>query len=108
MCARVFSTVANHPTSRWPTTSLLLCAAHPPVAEILHRLEVPHFLRLYTSVDDAVDVALARPPYLRDELRLTPTRTAAAAARALSGSAARAGGSLRPMPPWRSWPCWWP
>jgi anti-anti-sigma regulatory factor len=27
VCARVFSTVATHPASRWPTTSLVLCAA---------------------------------------------------------------------------------
>ena len=82
VCARVFSAVANYPASRWPTTSLLLCAAQPPVAEVLNRLQVPHFLRLYATVDDAVDAALTRPPYLRDELLLAPTPTAAAAARA--------------------------
>jgi anti-anti-sigma regulatory factor/anti-sigma regulatory factor (Ser/Thr protein kinase) len=82
VCATVFSTVANHPSSRWPTTSLLLCGAQPPVAEILGRLQVPHFLRLHADVDAAIDDAMARPPYLRDELRLAPTPTAAAAARA--------------------------
>jgi anti-anti-sigma regulatory factor len=35
MCATVFATVANHPSSRWPATSFLLCGAQPPVAEIL-------------------------------------------------------------------------
>ena len=82
MCATVFSTVANHPASRWPDTSFLLCGAQPPVAEILDRLQVPHFLRLYADVDAAVDEAMSRPPYLRDELRLDPTPAAAAAARA--------------------------
>jgi anti-sigma regulatory factor (Ser/Thr protein kinase) len=74
--------VANHPASRWPDTSFLLCGAQPPVAEILGRLQVPHFLWLYADVDAAVDQAVSRPPYLRDELRLDPTPAAAAAARA--------------------------
>jgi anti-sigma regulatory factor (Ser/Thr protein kinase) len=43
---------------------------------------VPHFLQLYASLQDALDAAVARPPYLRDELVLAPIRTAAAAARA--------------------------
>jgi anti-sigma regulatory factor (Ser/Thr protein kinase)/anti-anti-sigma regulatory factor len=82
VCATVFSTVANHPASRWPTTSFLLCGAQPLVAEILGRLQVPHFLRLFADVDEAIDEAVARPPYLRDELRLAPTPAAATAARA--------------------------
>jgi anti-sigma regulatory factor (Ser/Thr protein kinase)/anti-anti-sigma regulatory factor len=81
VCATVFSTVANHPASRWPATSFLLCGARPPVAEILGRLQVPHFLQLYADVDEAIDHAVARPPYLREELRLAPTPTASAAAR---------------------------
>jgi anti-sigma regulatory factor (Ser/Thr protein kinase)/anti-anti-sigma regulatory factor len=82
VCATVFSTVANHPASRWPDTGFLLCGAQPPVAEILNRLQVPHFLQMYASLQDALDAAVARPPYLRDELRLAPTPTAPAAARA--------------------------
>jgi anti-anti-sigma regulatory factor len=27
VCATIFATVANHPTSRWPATTLLLCGA---------------------------------------------------------------------------------
>ena len=54
VCATVFSTVANHPASRWPDTSFLLCGAQPLVAEILGRLQVPHFLRLYADVDEAI------------------------------------------------------
>jgi anti-sigma regulatory factor (Ser/Thr protein kinase)/anti-anti-sigma regulatory factor len=82
VCATVFSTVANHPSSRWPATSFLLCGAQPPVAEILGRLQVPHFLQMYASLELALDAAAARPPYLRDELRLAPTPTAPAVARA--------------------------
>lgn len=81
VCARIFSTVANHPTNRWPVTSFLLCAARPPVAEILGRLRVPHFLPLYATLEEALDAAVDRPPYLRDELLLAPTPTAAASAR---------------------------
>jgi anti-anti-sigma regulatory factor len=44
VCASVFATVANHPASRWPTTSFLLCNAQPAVAAILGRLQVPQFL----------------------------------------------------------------
>jgi anti-anti-sigma factor len=82
VCAAVFVTVANHPSSRWPATSFLLCGAQPPVAEILGLLTVPHFLELYASLQDALDAAVARPPSLRDELVLAPIPTAAAAARA--------------------------
>jgi anti-sigma regulatory factor (Ser/Thr protein kinase) len=59
-----------------------LCGAHPPVAEILNRLQVPHFLQLYHGVEEAIDAVFARPPYLRDELLLAPTLSAPAAARA--------------------------
>jgi anti-anti-sigma regulatory factor/anti-sigma regulatory factor (Ser/Thr protein kinase) len=82
VCATVFATVANHPASRWPTTSFLLCCAQPPVAEILGLLTVPHFLQLYASLQEALDAAVARPPYLGDELVLAPIPTAAATARA--------------------------
>jgi anti-anti-sigma factor len=81
VCATVFSTVANHPSSDWPATSFLLCNARPEVAQVLERLAVPHFLPLYGSVDQALDHVAARPPYLRDQLRLAPTATAPAAAR---------------------------
>jgi anti-anti-sigma factor len=82
VCATVFATVANHPASHWPATSFLLCGAQPSVAEVLGLLTVPHFLELYASLEDALDAAVARPPYLRDELVLAPIPTAAAAARA--------------------------
>ena len=82
VCATVFATVANHPSSRWPATSFLLCGAQPAVAEILSRLQVPSFLPLYDDLERALDEAFARPPYLRNELRLAPAPSAVAAARA--------------------------
>ena len=81
VCATVFSRVANHPSSRWPTTSFMLCGAQPPVAEILGRSRVSRFVPLYATLEEALDAAVDRPPYLRDELLLAPTPTAAAAAR---------------------------
>ncbi|HEV3497314.1 MAG TPA: STAS domain-containing protein [Actinomycetes bacterium] len=81
VCGRLFSTVANHPSTVWPQTAFLLCAARPAVAEVLRRQGVPSFVPLYDSVEDALDHVLARPPYLRDELHLAPTSTAPAAAR---------------------------
>jgi anti-anti-sigma regulatory factor len=33
VCATVFATVANHPSSRWPGTGFLLCCAQPSVAD---------------------------------------------------------------------------
>ncbi|HKP99120.1 MAG TPA: ATP-binding protein [Actinomycetes bacterium] len=73
--------MVNHPASRWPASSFLLCCAQPQVAETLGLLTVPHFLQLYASLEEALDAAVARPPYLRDELVLAPTLTAAATAR---------------------------
>jgi DNA-binding CsgD family transcriptional regulator/anti-anti-sigma regulatory factor/anti-sigma regulatory factor (Ser/Thr protein kinase) len=81
VCATVFATVANHPASRWPATSVLLCGAQPAVAEVLGRLRARHALPLYDTLQEAVDAAADRPGYLRDELGLTPTPTAAATAR---------------------------
>jgi anti-anti-sigma regulatory factor/anti-sigma regulatory factor (Ser/Thr protein kinase) len=80
VCAAVFATVANHP-SRWATTSFQLCAARPAVAEILGRLRVQLFLPLHATLEEALDAAVDRPPYLRDELLLGPVSTAPAAAR---------------------------
>jgi anti-anti-sigma factor len=80
-CTRLFATVANHPSTVWPETTLLLCAARPAVAQVLRRHGMPHFLPLHDTVEDALDNVLARPPYLRDELHLEPTSTAPAAAR---------------------------
>jgi anti-anti-sigma factor len=87
--AAVFSTVANHPATRWPATSLLLCSAQPAVAEILGSLRMPHFLQLYADLEEAMAQALARPHHLRDEVRLAPTLTAPASARRFVGELCR-------------------
>jgi anti-anti-sigma regulatory factor/anti-sigma regulatory factor (Ser/Thr protein kinase) len=81
VCATVFSTVANHPSSDWPATAFLLFGARPAVAEVLERLASPHSLPIYDTHEDALDRVADRPPYLRDEFRLAPTATAPAAAR---------------------------
>lgn len=80
-CATVFTTVANHPASYWPATNLLLCCAQPAVAAVLGRLRTPQFLPVHASLEEALDQAAARPPYLRAELPLGPSPAAAAAAR---------------------------
>jgi anti-anti-sigma regulatory factor len=85
VCANLFATVANHPSSHWPATAFLLCGARPAVAEVLGRLRVPQFVRLCHSVDDALERAFSRPPYLREQLRLGPTPSAPAAARRFTG-----------------------
>ena len=82
VAATVFSSVAHHPANRWPATSFLLCGARPQVAEVLRRGQASHLVRLHGTVEEALDAALTRPRYLRNELRLAPTPTAAAAARA--------------------------
>jgi anti-anti-sigma factor len=79
--AAVFSTAAKHPAARRPATSFLLSGARPQVAEALRRGRAAHLTRLYATVDEAVEAARARPPSLRDELRLAPVPTAARAAR---------------------------
>ena len=80
-CAAVFITVASHPSTRWPETNLLLCGAQPAVAAVLERLGVPQYLPVHPTVEEALARAVARPPYLRDELPLAPSATAPAMAR---------------------------
>ena len=82
MYATVFSTVANHPSSDWPATAFLLCGARPggPWPRCWTGLPMP-FLPMYDTVEDTLDQVAARPPYLKDDLRLAPTATAPAAAR---------------------------
>ena len=108
VCATVFATVANHPSSRWPTTSFLLCGAQPPVAEILNRLQVPHFLRLYPGIEEALEEVFARPPYLRDELVLPQPRRHRPRPAPSSGRSASTGGSPSPTPPRPTGQSCWP
>ena len=90
MAAAVFSTVAKHPASQWPATSFLLSGARPQVAEALRRVRASRLVRAYATVEEAVEAARARPPLLRDELRLAPVPTAARAARAFVREVCRA------------------
>lgn len=80
-CAAVFSSVANHPSSSWPETTLLVCCARPEVAAALQRLGMPQFLAMHPTVKDALDHTRSRPPFLRAELQLGPSVTAPAVAR---------------------------
>jgi anti-anti-sigma factor len=82
VCAMVFSTVANHSASRRPATTLLLCGARPQVAAVLRRVKASQLVPLYATVEEALEAAGARPPQLREELRLAPIPTAPAVARA--------------------------
>jgi anti-anti-sigma regulatory factor len=80
-CAAVSTSVANHPSSSWPETNLLLCCAQPAVSTVLERLGMPQFLAGHPTVEDALAHARSRPPYLRAELPLGPSVTAPGAAR---------------------------
>ena len=80
-CAAVFTSVANHPSSSWPATNLVLCCAQPAVSAVLGRLAMLPFLPIYPSFQEALAHAVARPLYLRAELPLGPAVTAPAAAR---------------------------
>ncbi len=84
VCAGVFTAV-RHRASNWPATSLVLCCARPAVADLLTQLRVPHFLPLYQTLDQALAHARARPPYLREQLRLGPVPKASSLARAFAG-----------------------
>src|SRR5829696_7717075 len=52
-CAAVFTSVANHPSSHWPETNLLVCCAQPAVSAMLERLGMPLFLAMHPTVQDA-------------------------------------------------------
>jgi anti-anti-sigma factor len=85
-CAAVFTSVANHPSSHWPETNLLVSCAQPAVSAMLERLGVPQFLGVHPTVEEALAQARSRPPYLRAELSLGPSATAPAAARRFVGA----------------------
>jgi anti-sigma regulatory factor (Ser/Thr protein kinase) len=80
-CAMVFTSVATHPSTSWPRTGLLLCAARPQVARVLDRLYLGRFLPIDPALQAALRHAVARPPCLREELVLASSTTAPAAAR---------------------------
>jgi LuxR family transcriptional regulator, maltose regulon positive regulatory protein len=81
LCAGVFTSI-RHPALSWPGTALILCGVHPAVAETLREQGVASRLAMYSSLDQALANAHARPPWLREQLALGPVPTAAAAGRA--------------------------
>jgi LuxR family maltose regulon positive regulatory protein len=76
LCAGVFSAI-RHPALGWPATTLVLCGAQPAVADTLLQLGIPRYLAMYPSLDQALQHARARPPWLREKLALGPVPTAA-------------------------------
>ena len=106
VCASVFATVANHPSSRWPATGFLLCA-QPPVAEVLGVLTVPHFLQLYASLQDALDAAVARPRTCAMSWCWPRSRPRQPPPARLSGRFWATGSSACPTPRWWIGRCWW-
>lgn len=80
-CADVFTSVANHPSSSWAATNVLVCCAPPAVSAMLERLGMTQFLAAHPTLQEALAHARSRPPYLRAELPLGPSVTAPAAAR---------------------------
>jgi anti-anti-sigma regulatory factor len=80
-CAGLFLSVANQDDSGWPSTAFLLAGAGPAVASVLHSLRVHDLLPLCDSLEEAISRAVQQPPYLRDQVHLSPDPTAVAAAR---------------------------
>src|SRR5215218_4988266 len=80
-CAGVLTSI-RHPALSWPGTALILCGAHPAVAEILLEQGEASRLAMYPSLDQALANAHARPPWLHEQLTLGPVPTAAATGRA--------------------------
>jgi LuxR family transcriptional regulator, maltose regulon positive regulatory protein len=80
-CAGALTSI-RHPALSWPGTALILCGAHPAVAEILLEQGEASRLAMYPSLDQALANAHARPPWVQEQLTLGPVPTAAATGRA--------------------------
>jgi len=81
LCAGVFTSI-HHPALGWPGTAMVLCGTQPAVAKTLHQLGVTRRLAVYPSLDQALQHARARPPWLREKIILGPVPTAARDGRA--------------------------
>jgi anti-anti-sigma factor len=81
VCAGVFTSI-RHPALSWPGTALILCGTRPAVEEVLLQLKVATRLAMYSSLDQALANAHARPPRVEERLALGPVPTAARAVRA--------------------------
>jgi hypothetical protein len=75
-------TSIRHPAISWPGTALILCGTQPAVKEVLLQLKVATRLAMYSSLDQALANAHARPPRVEERLALGPVPTAARAVRA--------------------------
>jgi LuxR family maltose regulon positive regulatory protein len=80
LCAGVFTSI-RHRALGWPGTVLMLCGAHPAVAETLLEQGVATRLGTYPSLHNALAKVGVRPPWLHEHLTLRPAPTAAAAGR---------------------------
>ena len=67
-CAGVFTSI-RHPALSWPGTTLLLAATQPVVAETLLQHGVTARLGMYPSLDQALQNAHTRPPWLLEGLQ---------------------------------------
>ena len=107
VCATVFVTVANHPSSLWPATSFLLVAPSRrwPRPWAGSGAALPAAVRRVTR---AVDEAVARPPYLRDELGWPRPRRPRRRPGPSCGRSAATGSSPSPTPRWWIGRCCWP
>jgi len=81
LCSGVFTSI-RHPALGWPATALVLCGTQPAVTDTLAQLGMGPHLAMYSSLDEALTNARARPERLRARLMLGPVSTAAAAGRA--------------------------
>lgn len=52
-CADVFTSVANHPSSSWAATNVLVCCAPPAVSAMLERLGMTQFLAVHPTLQGA-------------------------------------------------------
>jgi anti-anti-sigma factor len=83
VCAAVFS-ATTRPASRWPGTTVVLCRAWSAVAKVLNAVDVPRFLPLCDTLEQALTMARGvRPTWLRESFRLWPCADTAEQARSL-------------------------
>jgi LuxR family maltose regulon positive regulatory protein len=76
LCAGMFTSLRRRALG-WPGTVLMLCGTQPAVAETLLQHGVAARPAMYASLDQALESARARPPWLREKLELEPVPTAA-------------------------------
>ena len=99
VCGNLFSAVANHPSSYWPGTTFLLCGAQLAVAEVLGRLRVPQFVRLYHFIFRRITHGASRLQEINaDRVAARLCGRDAFEGMARAGQLARPGAGLAPGP----------